>query len=98
HPGGVRLAAFARTHATQCCMGEAAAVLAISKFGGDLARRVVGAELEMRVDRVGIDDLTGIHLPLRIPDALELAHGLNEFGPVLFHQKLRALLTVAMLA
>ncbi len=59
---------------------------------------VGGAEAEVFVELVGLDQLAGIHLPFRIPGRLEVAEGLHQFGAEHFRKQLAAGLTVAVLA
>jgi hypothetical protein len=79
-------------------VGEVAAVLLVGQASPRPWRVVVGAELEILVDAVGVDDLPRVHLPVRVPDALEAAEGFDELGAVLLLEQLGALLAVAVLA
>src|SRR5205823_15048388 len=55
-------------------------------------------QAEILIERVGVDDLSRIHLPVRIPDRLELAERLNDLRAEHPRQQLPARLTVAMFA
>ena len=67
-------------------------------MGGDL-RRVerLRAETDVRVERVRVDDLAGVHLPVRVPDRLELPERLDQLGAEHLRQQLAARLAVAVL-
>src|SRR5205823_12170651 len=47
---------------------------------------------------VRVDDLAGVHLQVRVPDALELAEAIHEVVPEHLRQELGARLPVAVLA
>ena len=59
---------------------------------------IVGTELEIFLRLVGVDELARIHLPVRIPEALELGERLTQLRPKHFRIKKRARLPVPMLA
>jgi hypothetical protein len=63
-----------------------------------IPRRVVRAEAKVLVRLVGDDQLSGVHLPLRIPESLELAEGVHQLRPEHLLQQRRAGLSIAMLA
>src|SRR5690348_17770150 len=79
-------------------MCKAATVIRVGKPGLHLRRSVIDAQLQIGVEWIGIDDLAGIHLPVRVPDLLELMHGFEEFGAILLHEKFGTLLPVAVLS
>src|SRR5205085_1465704 len=72
-------AALADAHAAKCGMRQAALVFGKMEMGLRLPRVVVGPETEIFVEAVGFDDLSGVHLPVGIPDRLELAEGFDQF-------------------
>src|SRR5439155_5901765 len=76
--GGV--AALADPDAAQGRMLEAPVVVRVREMRPQLRRRVLRPEAEAVCDPAGVDDLAGIHLPVGIPDRLELAEGLDQFG------------------
>src|SRR5215469_5492166 len=55
-------------------------------------------QAEIFVDGKGINDLAGIHLVPRIPDGLEFAKCLDQFGTEHFRQHFGLRLAVSMLA
>jgi hypothetical protein len=67
------------------------------RSGLDLRRRVAGPSRRLESDRVGIDDLAGVHLPVRVPDRLELAEGATSSRPNI-SRAARPRLAVAVLA
>src|ERR1051326_5194301 len=73
--------ALANAHATQRGMSKAAIVLRILEMSCRIPGMVVGAKTQVLVNAIGIDNLAGVHLPIGVPDRLELAEGLNEFFP-----------------
>src|SRR5205814_9909971 len=77
---------------------EAAAVLAVGEVRLHARRPVVDAEPEIRRDRVRLDHLARVHLPVRVPDRLELAEALDELVAEHLRQELRARLPVAVLS
>jgi hypothetical protein len=52
----------------------------------------------MLVQTVGVDDLARVHLPVGVPDQLELPHRVEQLLAVLLAQQLGPLLAVAVLA
>ena len=61
-------------------------------------RVVAGAEAQVLVDAVRVDDLARVHLPVRIPDRLELAERLDQLRAEHLRQELASRLAVAVLA
>src|SRR5271166_1756230 len=59
---------------------------------------VVRAQTQILIQLVGLNDLAGIHFPLRIPERFELPESLHQLRTKHFRQQFRARLTVAMLA
>ncbi len=59
---------------------------------------IAGAEAEIFVETIGIDELARVHLPVGIPQRFELAEGLHQFGAKHFGQKFAASLTVSVFA
>ena len=77
---------------------EAPAVVGKAKVSIELLRVVIGPELQLVVERIGVDDLARVHLPEWIEDRLQLAHRLHELGAEHLHEKRAARLSVAVLA
>ena len=80
HGSGVGFAAGSYAYAAEGGGGEGAAVFGEGEVGFGLPGGVVVAEAEIFVDLVAVDHLVGVEFVLRIPDALEGAEGLHEFG------------------
>src|ERR1035438_2783922 len=79
HEAAFFAAALAHSDATQRGLGQAAVVCRELEVSFRLPRSVVGAQAEVFVELVRLDQLAGIHLPFGIPSGLELAKRLNEF-------------------
>src|SRR5579884_1463053 len=78
--------------------GEASSVVGIGKRSLDLRRPVQRTDAQVGRNRVGIDDLSGIHFSRRIPYRLELAESLHEVRSVHLFEQRRLCLSVAVLA
>src|SRR5580692_4944157 len=63
HPAFI-VAALAYTYAAQSCLGEAAVVGGELEIGFRFPGSVRGAEAEIFVELVGLDQLAGIHFPI----------------------------------
>src|SRR5207248_1114203 len=98
HDAALRVAAVADADAPGRRMRERAAVARICEVRLDVGGPVVDAELEIRRDRVRLDDLAGVHLPVRVPNRLELAKRADDLVAEHPRQELRAGLAVAVLA
>ena len=98
HLVAVGVAALADADAAQRRVREVAAVLLVGELHVGAGRVVVRAEPQVLVQLERVDDLARVHLPLGVPDALEVAHGLDEVGAVLLLEQLGLLLPVAVLA
>ena len=59
---------------------------------------VVGSEAQIFIHAVGIHNFAGVHLPIRVPDPLEFAKGLNEFRAKHAIEQFGARLAVAVLS
>ena len=77
---------------------EVAVVARVAELDLRPPRLVVGAEAEVLVDAVRPDDLARVHLPVGVPDRLELLEGADEVVAEHLRQELRARLAVAVLA
>ena len=76
HRAALGASALAHAHAAQGGSAQAALVLGEAEVGLWLRGCVAGAQAQVLVQPVGIDHLAGVHLPVRVPDGLELAEGL----------------------
>src|SRR6516165_10618799 len=70
-------AAFSDAHTAQGGVREAPTILGKFEMRFGLPRRVAGAQAQVIIHAIRIDDLARVHLPLRVPDGLELAERLN---------------------
>src|SRR6478752_7083978 len=93
-PGG---AALADADTADGRVREVAVVARVAELDLRPPRLVVGAEAEVLVDAVGPDDLARVHLPVGVPDRLELLEGPDEVVAEHLRQELRARLAVAVL-
>src|ERR1051326_1760674 len=79
-------------------MGEAAFVVGVFEMCLRLPRMIIGAQPQVLIDAVWIDDLSRIHLPVRVPDGFEFAESPDQLRPEHFVQKFAACLPIAMLS
>src|SRR5205823_2713432 len=93
-----RRPALADADAADSRMREVALVLRIGELHRGAPGLVVGAEPQVLIDLVRVDDLAPVHLQIRVPDALELAEAVHEVVPEHLRQELGARLPVAVLA
>src|SRR5690348_17281380 len=98
HRADVFAPTFANSDAAQRGAREAASIVT-GKLEVSLQRRraIIDAKAQVFVCPVRIDDLSGIHLPIGVPDRLELVEGAHQFRAKHFGEQLAARLTVAML-
>src|SRR5690348_6434545 len=61
-------------------------------------RAVAGAESQVLLEAVGLDDLARVHLPVWVPDRLELAESADQLFTEHFVEELAARLAIAVLA
>src|SRR5947209_20056299 len=71
-------AALANSDTAQRRVSKAAVVLRIFEMSRRVPGMIVGAEAQILVDAIRVDDLAGVHLPVRIPDGFEFAEGLDH--------------------
>src|SRR5205823_6573594 len=90
--------ALADADAADSRVREIAVVLGIRELDLRPPGLVVGAEAEVLVDAVRPDDLARVHLPVGIPDRLELLEGAHEVVAEHLGEKLCTRLAVAVLA
>src|SRR5207237_8541410 len=95
HGSVMILAAFADADAAPRDQREAPPIVRKPEMrldSGRLAR--IGAYAKMCVERVGIHDLARIHLPVGIPDRLEIAKGLDHLRAEHAREQLAARLAI----
>ena len=92
------LAAIADADTTQGDPAKIPFVFGILKMCLWLRRIVIGSQTQIFCRQIGVDNFSGIHFPIRIPDRFEFAEGLHQFFTEHFRQKLRFGLTVTMFA
>ena len=68
------------------------------EMGGDFARPIARAQLQVRVERMRIDNHARIHHRIGIEDSLEIAERADQLGPEHHRQQLGARQPVAVLA
>ena len=98
HGAVLVLAALADPHAASRRLGEAEIVLGEREVRVGFLRPVAGPEAQILVDAVRADHLARVHLPVGIPDRLELVERVDEVLAVHERQKLRLALPVTVLA
>src|SRR5579864_182979 len=98
HHSALILPAFPHPDTTQSCLRQTAIVMRKFEMSFRHPRLVVLAKTKVLIHLVGQHELAGIHFPLRVPQYLEPAKSLHQFGAKHFWQKLGACLTVPMLA
>src|ERR1039458_6187786 len=91
-------AALADSNAAQGSGGQAAVIVGKSEMRLGLPGIIAGAKPEIFVEAIGLDQFARVHLPIGIPERLELAEGLHEFGAKHFGKKLAAGLAVSVFA
>ena len=78
HDAPAQAPALPHADATQRGVREVAVVLLVGEVHVDRLRPVVLALAKIGEDGARIDDLAWIHLPVRVPDGLELPEGLDQ--------------------
>src|SRR5579864_4876449 len=96
--GRVFSAALSNANAAQRRMGKAAVILRILEMSRRVPWMIAGTEAQILVDAIWIDDLAGIHLPIRVPDGFEFAESFNQLWAEHFVEKLGFGLPVAVFA
>src|SRR4030095_13299456 len=96
HRAAVVAAAFPDADAAERREREAATVVLKREMRGRLRWAVIGAEAQVLVGSVRIDDLARIHFSLRVPDRLELPERVDQLGTDHLRQELRPRLAVAV--
>src|SRR5690349_24070355 len=98
HHAALMSPAFAHANTAHGRVCEDALVLGKLEVGHRTPWLVVHAQSQVLADLVGFYNLSRVHLPFRIPETLELFERVYQFLAEHFWQKLRARLSVAMLA
>src|ERR1700733_23379 len=78
HGGGVGFAAGSYAYAALGGFGEGAVFFCVGEVRFGLPGFIVGAETEVFVDFVGVDELVGVHAVGGVEDVFELAEGSHE--------------------
>ena len=78
--------------------GERAAVVREREVGGEPGRAVVGAEAQALVELDVADQPVRVHLPVRIPDPLEVVERGHQLGAEHLREQLGAAVALAVLA
>jgi len=80
HRTDVFTPAFANSDAAQRGAREAALIVTGKlEVSLQLRRTIIDTQPQVFIRPVGLDDFSGIHFPIRIPDRLELMEGTHEF-------------------
>ncbi len=79
HGAGIGLAALADAYAAQRGPGKST-IGAEIEVSRDLQRVIIRPQLQMRVQRMRLDDAAGIHAPVGIEGALEFAEGRDQLA------------------
>ncbi len=98
HGSGVGLAAGTDADAAEGGGGEGAVVFGEGEVGFGLPGVVVGAEAEVFVELVGVDELAGVHAVGGVEDALEVAEGFHQLFAEHLGEERAAGLAVAVFA
>src|SRR5665811_1820656 len=99
HRAGIVAPAAADPDTSLCCLLERPPVPTEDELRpAQRLRPIGGAIAEVRVERVGVDELARIHPSARIEHGLELPEGVDQLGSVHPHKQFAARLSVAVLA
>src|SRR5947207_11447312 len=79
--------AFSHSNTTLGGAAKAAVILGKLKVGLRLPRTVVRSQPQIFIQPVRLNQLARIHLPIGIPDRLELAKSLHQLGPKHFRSE-----------
>ena len=96
HGAAIHAAALPHADAAQGSSGETSFIIRKCEVCSGLSRVVGGAEAQVFVKAIRVDNLTWIHLPIWIPDSLELAKCLHEFRTIHFGEQFRTCLAISM--
>src|ERR1700747_2807617 len=98
HGSGIGFAAGSDADAAEIGGGEATVVFGVGEVGFGLPGFVVGAEAEVFVGLVGVDELAGVHGICWVEEVFEGAEGLHQFSAEHLGEEGRAGLAVAVFA
>src|SRR5438045_3926298 len=90
--------AFTDSDVPQAGIREAVSVLEEMEMRVNARWVVVRAKTQVLIDAIRVHEFSRIHLPFRIPHALELAESVEQFVPEHLIKVLSLRLTVAVLA
>src|SRR5215467_6368233 len=79
HNAAFRAAALANSDTTQSGTSEAAMIFLIMKVSRRRPGFVIGPQAKILVHAVGLDQISGIHLPLWVPSGLKLSKSIDQF-------------------
>src|SRR5258708_33763054 len=96
HEAAFLAAAFADSDAAQRGLRQAAVVGGKLEVRSRLPRGVACAEAKIFVELIRLDQFAGIHLPCRVPDALEFVEGFHQLRAKHFRDELGTRLSVAV--
>src|SRR5438067_10014776 len=98
HGTSIHPAALAYPDAAQGSGGDTSFIIGKFEMCCRLPRVVSGAQAQIFVEAIGINDLARIHLAIGIPNSLELAKGLDKFRTVHLGKQFRTSLTITVLS
>src|SRR5215469_3957874 len=81
HDATFLAAALPHAYAAQSSVTQAAVILRELEMRFRFPWGIVRAESKILVQLVGLNQLAGIHLPVRIPGVFEFAESLHQFWP-----------------
>src|SRR5947209_7224238 len=70
HGAAIQASALAHADAAQCSSSQAALIVGKFEVCFGLSGVVGGAEAQVFVEEIGVDNLAGIHLAMRVPEGL----------------------------
>ena len=88
---------LAHTNTSQGRVGEAAMVIGKLEIGCRFPGTIIGPQSQVLVNAIRVYDLSGIHLPVWIPNGLKFAKRFDQFRPKHLVEKFRLRLPVTML-
>ena len=97
HDSAVILPALPHADAPQRSLGQTPMIFWKLKMSFRFPRMIVSTQPKIFIKPIRLDHFAGIHLPLRIPESLELAKSLHKFRPKHSRKKFGARLPVPVL-
>src|SRR5688500_10812953 len=89
HGAVIEPAAFTHADASRRRAGEASLIVWKAKVGGRLPGVVPTSQTKILVRVVWVDDLSRIHLSIRVPDGLEFTERRDQLGSKHLRQQVR---------